>query len=104
MRSSLAINGVKDVPGRATECVINSSCPVEEKPIDILKYKDECIFEDCNTCSKPEVIFRQILKYAENKDLKRKYSWHHWKTTTKTINNKERSAFERLKVWGMLKI
>ena len=74
VRSSLATNGVKDVPGRATECVINSLCPVEGKPLDILKYKCECIFEDCNTCSKPEVIFQQILKGAENKDLKRKCS------------------------------
>ena len=101
-RSSLATNGVKGVPGRATECVINSLCPVEGKPLDILKYKCECIFEDCNTCSKPEVIFQQILKGAENKDLRRKCSWGHWKTTTKTINSKECSAFERPKVWGML--
>ena len=102
MRSSLATNGVKDVAGKVTECVINSLCPVEGKTLDILKYKHECISEDCNTCSKPEVIFQQILKGAENKDLKRKCSWSHWKTTTKTINGKECLAFERLKVWGML--
>ena len=102
MRSSLATNGVKGVPGRATECVINSLCPVEGKPLDILKYKCECTFEDCNTCSKPKVTFQQILKGAENKDLKRKCSWSCWKTTTKTINSKECSTFERLKVWGML--
>ena len=102
MRSSLATNGVKHVPGRATKCIINSLCPVEGKPLDFLKYKHECISEDCNTCSKPEVIFQQILNGAENKDLKRKCSWSHFKTTTKTINGKECSAFERLKVWGML--
>ena len=90
------------MPGRATECVINSLCPVEGKPLDILKYKCECIFAECNTCLKPEVIFQQILKGAENKELKRKCSWSCWKTTTKTINGKECSAFERLKVWGTL--
>ena len=40
---------------------------------------------------------------AANKGLKEKCSWSRWKTTTKTINDKECSAFERLKVWGTLK-
>ena len=102
MRSSLATNGVKDVPERVTECIINSLCPVEGEPLDVLKYKCECIFGECNTCSKPKKIFQHILMGAANKDLKEKCSWSCWKTTTKTINGKECSAFERLKVWGTL--
>ena len=47
-------------------------------------------------------LFQHILMGAANKDLKKKRSWSHWKTTTKTINGKECSAFERLKVWGTL--
>ena len=100
VRSSLTSNGVKDVPCQATECVVKTMCPLMNIILDLLQYKQDCIFQQCNTCSDPTTSFNNVLMCAKNKNLKRKVSGKRWMSTTKEINGKESSAFEHFTVWG----
>ena len=98
--SSLTTNGVKCISARSTESVINTMCEVEGRPHDLLEYNLDYLFQLCRKCSNEEELFNEILKSASNKDLKRKYSWKHWENTTKMVNGKQCSAFERITTWG----
>ena len=102
VRSSLTSHGVKDVPCQATKCVVKTMCPLMNITLDLLQYKHDCIFQQCNTCSDPTTIFNNVLMCAKNKNLKRKVSWNSWMNTTKEINGKECSGFEWLTVGGHL--
>ena len=88
VRSALTSNGVIYVPGQATECVVNTMCPLKNIMLDFLQYRHDCIFQLCNTCSDPTTIFNNVLMCAKNKDFKRKVSWKCWMNTTKEINGK----------------
>ena len=94
--TSLTANGVKSLPSRATECVLNSMCQVDGNSPDILQYNRDCLFQLCKSCCDGKSIFEDILKVSTTKNLKKKCCYKHWKNIMKTINGKECSAFERL--------
>ena len=98
--TSLTTNGVKCITARSTESVINTMCEVEGRPRDLLEYNRDCLFQLCRRCSNEQELFNEILKFVSNKDLKRKCSWKHWKNTTKMVNGKQYSAFEKITTWG----
>ena len=100
VHTSLTANGVKCIAARSTESVINNMCEVEGRPRDLLEYNHDCLFQLCRRCSNEEELFNEILKSASNKDLKRKCSWKCQKNTTKMVNGKQCSAFERITTWG----
>ena len=100
VHTSLTANSVKCIAARSTESVINTMCKVEGRPCDLLEYNHDYLFQLCRRCSNEEELFNEILKSASNKDLKSKCSWKHWKNTTKMVNGKQCSAFERITTWG----
>ena len=65
-RSSLKINGGRDVPIRPTEVVCKSICTISELGVDngtvtdILKFRRDCIFNKCLVCSDGSLAVDQV--------------------------------------------
>ena len=93
--TSLTANGVKSLPSRVTENILNSMCQVNGNSPDILQYNHDCLFQLCKSCCYEKIIFEDILRMLTTKNLKKKCCYKCWKNRTKTIDGKEYSAFER---------